>query len=121
MRIRQAFVSSAGAAALTVVAAASALVVNLGLLRQPPGDGVGTLAPDQVETTTTFAPAPDRYVTIYVPDSTLPADPAPVTTVPTATVSDAVPVSYEDDQYEQEGHEDDGWEHEQYEGAEDDD
>lgn len=121
MRIRQAFVSSAGAVALTVVAAASALVVNIGLLRQPSGDGVGTLT-SEVVTTTTAAPTADRTITIYVPDSTVvPTDPASATTVPATTVADAVPVSYEDDQYEHEGSESDGWEHEQYEGAQDDD
>ncbi len=122
MRIRQAFVSSAGAAALTVVAAASALVVNLGLLRQPSGDNVGTLTSEQV-TTTTVAPVPDRTITIYLPDTTaVPVDPAPATTAPTTTVAEAVPIAYEDDdQYEQDGHETEGWEHEEYEGAQDDD
>jgi hypothetical protein len=137
MRIRQAFLSSAGAVALTVVAAASALAVNFGLLGQPSGDSVGTLTPDQAEVTTSVPAAADRYLTVYVED---PAPAAPV--LPSAVSTPVAPASGpsadeyegeddeyegeddeyegEDDEYEGEDDEYEG-EHEEYEGADDDD
>jgi hypothetical protein len=111
--------TTVGAVALTVVAAASALAVNAGILRNRSESSVGTL---DTTATTVVADAPVQpdvqYVTVYVDD------PAPATVAPAdSTATPVVATSPADTVAPQPAagsYDDDAYEHE-YEGADDDD
>ncbi len=120
MKLMKPLGTTLGAAALTVVAAGSALAVNAGILRGQPDTTVGTLDPAAtVVADSPLQPPNVRYVTIYVddpslaglvPGSTLDAQVAVPGAQPTATDHQATAAPSDDDAYEHE-----------YEGADDDD
>jgi hypothetical protein len=110
MKLARPLTASLGAVALTLVAAGSALAVNIGILSQHGDPGVGNL--DTVATVAADPASPTtQYVTIYVDDpSQVPTVLDPVAQ-PQATAAPASVASLSDD---------DAYEHE-YEGADFDD
>jgi hypothetical protein len=119
VNLRKPLGTSVGVVALTVVAAASALAVNAGILRSHSESSVGTL--DTTATSVVADPPAQRdvqYVTVYVDD------PAPATVAPAdssiAQVVSPTPATTVAPQPAAGSYGDDAYEHE-YEGAEADD
>lgn len=116
MKLARPLSTSVGAVVLTLVAAGTALAVNIGIMSHSNDPGAGAL--DTVATASATPPQPNtRYVTIYVNDPSNglavvdTADPAQITAEPAiaaATVAGS----------DADGH---TGEHEYYEGADDDD
>jgi uncharacterized membrane protein len=114
MKARRPLIATLSALGLTVVAAGSALAVNIGILSQQSDSAVGTL--DTASSVAAEASQPTtRVVTVYVDDPSLgltPAQQAAQQAVPTTVNADQAFVG------------DGAYEHEQeyeYEGADDDD
>jgi hypothetical protein len=114
MKLAKPLTTTLGAVALTLVAAGSALAVNIGILSQNGNSAVGAL--DTVATTTTVAADVSQpgtqYVTIYVDDPNQAVSAVDTTPQPQVVSAPVSNVTYISSEHEG-GHE--------YEGAEYDD